>query len=325
MLFLPLNSFARNPSDKDIKEWLNQDNITIDSVQMIYLLGNERAYLADVKFDSSDSLIKSSLVLARPELDEAEYIVPFPPDYIITDLDHNGVSEIIYTQQQNLQDHNLITRYIVQLHDYKRFELYHVSYKEQKKCTLCLLEDIQWGFEDLNDDKIKDLSQDYVLSVQGTDPQFDLKKEVQNIYFEKSAFQTPKNRPLLSLSSIQTGLSVIDREIAIPSQEFDLSDENISCLLDFVDVRREDQITYYWVHEKLGLVTTIKQEIYPALQYRTWVNKSLDNNPKYLGNWVVIITDRKDKVLASKEFSVHENISLAQDTNTSEQTLINQD
>lgn len=316
ILFLPIHTYAKSPSEETIKEWLDQDNITIRNIQKVYLFGNERAYLADVKFNSNDSLIKSTFVLARPEMDEAEFISPFPKDYIITDLDHNGVSEIIFSQKQSFEDHTLIKRSIVQLHDYKLFELYTASYKEQKKCTLCLIEDIQWGFEDINSDKIKDLSQEYVLTIQGADLQLDFNKEEQRIPFLKQSFQTPKQEPLLSLNSIQTGLNVIDREMTTPSQEFNLSDENVSCLLNFEGVTQEDQIIYHWVHEKLGLIAKIKQDIHPALRYRTWLYKSLNNNPQYIGNWIVIITDRENNVLASKEFSVHEGISSSQDTNT---------
>jgi len=295
---------AKYPSTVKIKQWLDQNNFSVNQIQNVFLLDNERAYLALVTFNAEDSLVKEALVLVRPDLEEAEFIPPFSQDYIITDLDHDGVSEIIFSQEFSYEKYTLFKRSIIQLHEYKRFELYDVEYKEEKVCNLCLVEDIQWGFEDINNNKIKDLKQDYILYVQGKHQKLIFKQKTEEIEFNTQGLRTPYRKPSLVLSSMQISKDVIDRQAINSSQDFTLNEGRIYCLLDFENVKKEEVVTYHWIHEKLGLVLKVDQEVHPATRFRTWLYKSLNQKEKYLGNWIVIISDKHMNILASKEFSV---------------------
>jgi len=302
--FLPCLIFAKHPSTAAIKKWLNQSNFSVDKIQTVFLSDNERAFLAEVSFTGTQSLIKQGLVLVRPELDEAEFIPPFAQDYILTDLDHDGITEIIFSQEFDYDTYTLFKRFIVQLHEYQRYVLYSVEYKEEKKCNLCLVEDIQWGFEDINQDKIKDLKQDYVLYVQGKQKKFTFKQKLEELEFNTKGLRLPFRQADLRLGSIQIAKDVIDREAINPSRNFSLSDEKVYCLLDFEDVKKEESITYHWIHEKLGRVLKVEQKVHPTLRFRTWLYKSLNEKEKYIGNWIVIVTDKYMNLLASKEFSI---------------------
>jgi len=296
--------YAKQPSEKKIKSWLTQDNFSIKKVQSVYLLDNERAYLAEVDFFGEDPVLKEGLVLVRPELEEAEFIPPFPKNYIVTDLDHDGVSEVIFSQKHIYDTYSLYKRYIIQLHEYQRFKLHTAEYKEQTKCSLCLIEDIQWEFEDLTHNKIKDLRQDYILQIQGKHDNFIFKENIQEVEFNKEGFRVPFRPSDLQLSSIKMSKDVIDREPVSTTQVFDINDEKVFCYLDFKDVESETKVTYHWIHETLGKVLSIEQNIHPAARFRTWLYKSLHQKKKYLGDWVVIITDKYMNILASNEFSI---------------------
>ncbi len=299
-------SYARQPSETTIKKWLNQDNFSIIHTQSVYLLDNERAYLVKVRFTATP--LKEGLVLVRPELDEARFIPDFAKEFIVTDLDHDGVSEIVYTQKSENDTHTIYKRFLIQLHDYDPFELYSVSYQEEKKCRLCVTEDIQWGFEDLTNNKIKDLKQEYTLHIQGDETKLLFKERTQEIEFNKKGFNLPVRPTHFQLDILELSRDVIDREPISPTQSFALNDERVFCFLDFKDVTHEDTIVYHWIHETLGEVVNVEQNIHPAKRFRTWIYKSLNEDQKYLGNWRVIVTDRYKNILASKEFTVVDNL-----------------
>jgi hypothetical protein len=297
-------SIAKQPTEKTIKKWLNQGDFTIENIQNIYLLDYERAYLAEVTFTGDNTVLKKGLVLVRPELDEAEFIPSFPQDYIVTDLDHDGVSEVIFSKKFSYDTYTSYKRSLVQLHDYKRFELYSIEYKEEKNCKLCLAEDIQWGFEDFNRDKIKDLKQDYALHVQSPHHDFVIKEEIQELEFNPKGLKFPFKQGQLNLSAMEISKDVIDRKPVMKTLDFSLQDERVYCFLDFRNVKHEDTVTYYWVHEKLGKVIERTQRIHPSSQYRTWLFKDLRNEEKYLGDWVIIVSDKNMNILGSKEFTI---------------------
>ena len=270
-------SIAKQPSEKTIKQWLNQRNFTIESIQNIYLLDYERAYLAEIIFTGENTALKKGLVLVRPDLDEAEFISSFPQDYIVTDLDHDGVSEVIFSQKYSYDTYTSYKRSLIQLHDYKQFELYSVEYKEEKECKLCLVEDIQWGFEDLNNNKIKDLKQDYALHVQSPYHDFVIKEDIQEIDFNPKGLKVPFKQARLSLKNMEISKDVIDREPIMKGQDFYLQDERVYCFLDFRNVKHEETVTYHWIHEKLGKVLEREQKIHPSPRFRTWLFKDLKN------------------------------------------------
>lgn len=306
LTFILFSNFlhAKQPSEKKIKTWLNQDNFSIEKIQTVYLLDNERAYLVEVKFTGKDLILKEGLILARPELEEAEFIPSLPKNYIVTDLDRDGVSEIIFSSKHIYDTYTLYKRYLIQLHDYQRFELHTAEYKEQTQCKLCFIEDIQWGFEDLTHNKIKDLKQDYILHIQGKQSKLVFKESVKEIEFNKEGFKVPFRPSTLKLSSIEISKNVINREPVSATQVFNIKDEKVFCFLDFKDVTTESKVTYHWIHEKLGKVLTMEQDVHPSARFRTWLYKSLKQKEKYIGNWIIVITDKNMNILDSKEFSI---------------------
>jgi len=302
-LFLLSNlAQAKNPSQEKIQSWLQINKIEIIQTQSIFLEDNERAYLVKIKLPN-----KEALVLARPELDEAKIIPNLPKDYIITDLDHNGVSELIFSQEENFENYVLYKRSLVQMHDYKRFELYTKTYKEETNCKLCLVEDVQWGFEDLNRNKIKDLRQDYILYIKSHSNKLSFKQKVQEIDFNQEGMIIPSRPVPLNLSHMQISKNVINREAISITKDFSLEDQKVFCLLDFKEVKKESTVTYHWIHEELGEVLALQQKVHPAKRFRTWIYKSLNYKKKYLGNWIIIITDKYKNILATKEFNIREN------------------
>jgi len=295
---------AKQPSEKAIKAWLNQDNFKIIKLQSLYLLDNERAFLADVTFTAKDTLLKEGLILVRPELEEAEFIPSLPQDYIITDLDHDGVSELIFSQTFKYEPYTLIKRSIIQFHEYQRFVLYEAEYKQQTQCEICLVEDIQWKFKDLTGNKVKDLEQSYSLQLQSKNKTIIFKQEIKEIEFNKKGFRTPSRPANFVLSDMYIAKNVINREPLDIRHSFKLTDEKVYCFLDFKNVKAESKVIYYWIHEDLGKVLEIEQAIHPAKRFRTWLYKSLNAKEDYLGNWRVLITDTHQNLLASKEFSI---------------------
>lgn len=312
-------SDARQPKESTIKKWVNQTDFTIESIQNVYLLDYERAYLVTVNFTKKNIKAEKGLILVRPELDEAMFIPPLPKDYIVTDLDHDGVSEIIFSQEYLYDTYTSYKRSIIQLHEYKRFELYSATYKEEKNCKFCLVEDIQWGFEDLNNNKIKDLKQDYVLYLQGPKQKLVLKKDIQEIEFNPKGLKLPFRKARLNLGSMELSKDVVDRVPVMTSQNFHLQDGRIYCLLDFKNVKHQETVTYHWIHEKLGKVLSIKQKVQPAVRFRTWLYKSLKDEEKYLGDWIIIISDKNMNILGSKEFSISKKKILIPDVKVSKE------
>lgn len=317
ILYITLSQ-AKVPGEETIKGWLNQSDFNITDSESIYLPDNERAYLVKVHFNGEQRILKQGLVLVRPEYDEAAFIPGFAMEYEITDLDHDGISEIIYNSKQDFPTYTLYKRFIIQLHDYKIFELYSSSHTKQKACNLCLIENIEWEFDDLTGNKIKDLREHYQLSLETGKQSLVLKEKIQEIEFNKKGFNLPMRPKPLTLNQLEIAKDVIDRTPIMPTQAFKLSEDKVFCFLDFTDVLQEETVTYHWYHESLGEVISVEQKVHPAKRFRTWVYKSLHNKQEYLGHWRVIITDRYNRILGSKEFTIsasEENPSLTETVN----------
>lgn len=312
-LLLSITLQAAKPTSKKIKHWLGQSRFSITKMDKVYLYDNERAFLTHIVFDNDDAIIKKALVLVRPELEEAEFISSFSFDYEIIDLNHDGVSEIVYTNETQEEEYKLTTKSIIQLHDYKIFRLYTRSVREQTKCTLCLKESLSWKIKDLNKDKIKDIKEHYTLILSNGDKSTTLQEEEHAFLFQDGSFTFP-NKKDKTLSQMLIAHNVKDRQAIKVTQNFKLDDAQVACFLDFRDVKKKEKITYFWINKNLEITLRREQTISPASRYRTWMFKSIKNKDSYLGNWIVLVLNEDKSLLDSKEFLI-EKALLSVDTN----------
>jgi len=304
LLLFSISLQAAKPTSKKIKHWLGQSRFDITKMHKVYLLDNERAFLTHIVFDNEDAIIKKALVLVRPELEEAEFISSFSFDYEIVDLDHDGVSEILFSKQTTEEDYLLTTRSIIQLHDYKVLKLYSRFVKEQTKCSLCLKESLSWEIKDFNKDKIKDIKEHYTLSLSNKDKTIILQENETKIFYTKGRFTSKKGQK--TLDKILISHDVKNRKAIEATQSFTLKDKQVACFLDFKKVKQKEKISYLWINKDLKKIAKREQVIHPALRYRTWMFKSIKNKKSYLGNWIVVILNGDKSLLASKEFSIQE-------------------
>lgn len=330
-LLLSISLQAAKPNYKKIKSWLGQGRFSIIKMDKVYLLDNERAFLTHIVFDNDDAIIKKALVLVRPDLEEAEFISSFSFNYQIIDLNHDGVSEILFSKEREKEEYKLTTRSIIQLHDYKIVELYTRSFKEQTKCTLCLKESLSWKIKDLNQDKIKDIQENYILSLSNKSKTIILQENEKELLFQEGRFSFDQRQK--ELSKMLISRDVKNRQAIQVTKKFTLKDPQVACFLDFKNVKKKEKITYYWINKDLQKVLRREQTIFPASRYRTWMFKSIKKKDSYLGNWIVILLNGDKSLLDSKEFWIikarvskdsklsHHDLNLTETRNLSKLTL----
>ncbi|PHR55603.1 MAG: hypothetical protein COA44_10165 [Arcobacter sp.] len=315
LLLLAISLQAAKPNHKKIKRWLGQSRFSITKMDKVYLLDNERAFLTHIVFDNEDAIIKKALVLVRPDLEEAEFISSFSFDYEIIDLNHDGVSEIIFSNEVQEDKYKLTTRSIIQLHDYKVVSLYTRSFKEQTRCSLCLKESLSWKIKDLNKDKIKDIKEHYTLSLSNQDKTIILQDNKKELLFQEGKFSfTKKQRNLMQML---VSHDVKSRQAVQVTQSFTFSDPQVACFLDFTQVKRKEKVIYYWINKDLQKVLRREQTIHPASRYRTWMFKSIKNKDSYLGNWIIVLLNEDKSLLDSQEFII-EKAFISKDANLSQ-------
>jgi len=318
LLLLALSLNAAKPSHQKIKDWLGQGRFDIIKMDKVYLNDNERAFITHIIFDNEDAIIKKALILVRPDLEEAEFIPSFSFDYKILDLNHDGVSEIIFSKESQETDYKLITRSIIQLHDYKISTLYTRSVKEQTSCTLCLKESLSWKIKDLNQDKVKDIKEKYELILTNENKKISLQTIENNILFKDGKIASKQEQK--TLSQILIAHDVKDRKAINVVENFTLNDPQVACFLDFKNVKKKESITFLWINKDLNKVLTREQNILPASRYRTWMFKSIKDKDSYLGNWIVVLLNGDKSFLDAKEFMLNKPL-IPQDANLTQPDL----
>ena len=227
-LFFNTVAFAENklPSNDVILTWWKKNSteeMTIeDKPEPIGLRNKETAYLVPVGFYSRGRNSTWRIIMVRPHIKAVQELGEAAGrDFIVHDLNHDGISEIETTLIYSGQGTTMGAKSIIQFDGWEPIILYQKKFhdnlgccgppiSEQSGSRPCEALEVKWKFFDFDGDGSDDLTED-IITMKGPDPDnLVTKKTVNTFPFKDNSFAWMKDFAGLNLKPIHPDESVYE-------------------------------------------------------------------------------------------------------------------